>query len=224
MNGSEKNQCPSPQIGPNTDWRIVFYSVIALIAFIALTLTRSRASFLALFVMLVVYFIFAQAKRLIIPVTTVCVVALVLFPALTARIFVAPLSDPTVQLRLQSWQQAIRHFENFPVFGMGYNAYGIEQRFSGNVLSENIHSLAGADNFSLLILATVGVWGVVILLFGMSRFVAGLITGARQNKTEALSILLILVALFIHAQFIQSFTYIHLLLPVALLIGSKKGT
>ncbi|MDO8511840.1 MAG: glycosyltransferase [bacterium] len=219
--GAEQG-CSAP--GAVQRFGLMLSGLVGLIIFTALALTRSRASFLALFAMLVVYFIFTKIKRIFVPVITVLVLALLLFPALSARIFVAPLADPTVQLRLQSWQQAIWHFENFPLFGMGYNAYGVEQMASGNVMNQNIHSLAGTDNFTLLVLATVGIWGVVILLFGMSRFVAGLIAGARQNQTEALSVLLVLIALFAHAQFIQSFTYIHLLLPVALLIGTNKRT
>jgi len=138
--------------------------------------------------------------------------------------FVAPLADPTVQLRLHSWQQALQHYSNFPLFGVGYNAYGIEQLAVGNLSSPSINSLAGTDNFILLLLATTGIWGATLLLFGMSRFVGVLIKGARNNKEGSLSVLLILVALFVNAQFIQSFTYIHLLLPLVLLIGANDSS
>jgi|GEM_PF-293337 len=201
---------------------LILYWMAGLIIFIALTLTRSRASFLALLAMLVIYFLFSNVKRFFVPIITVCGLALLLSPAFTARIFVSPATDPTMQLRLQSWQQAIWHFQDYPWFGVGYNAYGVEQLATGNVTNANIHSLAGTDNFVLLFLVTTGLWGVIILSFGISRFLAWQIYFARGGSEAALSVLLLFVALFTHSLFIQSFTYIHLLLPLVLVIGTSQ--
>ena len=209
------------KIVANTKKRMSFLAVsCALIIFTALVLTQSRSSFLAFFVVCGAYFVFGKIKRFIFPLATAILAALLIFPVFAGRIFVAPLSDPTVQLRITSWLQAWEQFKKFFLFGSGYNAYGIEQLASGNVNNVGLHSLAGADNFFLLLLATMGIWGFCITAFAVTRFFGRLIVLVRARSEVGLAIFLVFVSLLVHGQFVQSVTYIHLLLPLSILIAS----
>jgi len=194
--------------------------LIAIPVYVALVLTKSRASFLSLVVVTLAFFFLAKAKRLVVPVISGIIAMLILFPAFSSRIFVVPTEDPTVALRTHALSQAVGHLQRYPVFGIGYNAYGTEQIVSGNVNDIAINSLAGTDNFLLMFLATTGVWGFVILMTVTSVLVSKLLE--RRTDEANFGALLSLVALIVHAQFIQSFTYIHLLLPLVLIMGSRQ--
>lgn len=202
--------------------KISLIILASLFIFVALLLTRSRSSFVALSIMYVFYFFLGKTKQLFVAVITLATISLLAMPSFSSRILVMPFSDPTVQLRLQSASQAIGHFMNNPWFGTGYNAYGIEQLESGNIVVANINSVAGTDNFFILLLATTGVWGAIFIVFGLLLFFIKLIRASLGGDTISLSVLLLLVSLLIHAQFVQSFTYIHLLLPLVIIIGLRR--
>lgn len=187
----------------------------------ALVLTQSRSGLVALVCSLIIYLFFGKARRLLIPLASVSVVALILFPSLFTRLLTSPSNDPTAQLRMNSVSQAIDHFENYPVWGIGYNAYGIEQTFSGNV-NQKINSKSGTDNSLALLAATLGIWGLVILSFGFSGVLGGVLKLSKLNNENALVFLLALASLLIHSQFVQSLTYIHLMIPAILLFSTIK--
>jgi len=192
----------------------------AVVIFVALVLTQSRSSFLAFFVVCGAYFVFGKTKRFVLPLATAILAALLVFPVFAGRIFVSPLNDPTVQLRLSSWLQAWEQFKKFFLFGTGYNAYGVEQLFWGNVNNVGVHSLAGTDNFFLLMLVTTGIWGFCIFALKIAHFFASMISLVRAKNEVGFAVFLATVSLLVHGQFVQSVTYIHLLLPLSLLIAS----
>jgi hypothetical protein len=193
---------------------------VAIIIFGALALTQSRSSFLAFLAVCAGYFVLGKTRRLVLPLITVILAALMIFPVFAGRIFVSPLSDPTVQLRISSWLQAWEQFKRFPLFGTGYNSYGVEQLALGNVNNVGLHSLAGTDNFFLLMLATAGIWGFCIIIFALVRFFAKLIRPIRAGNEAELAVFLVFISLLVHGQFVQSVTYIHLLVPLVVLIAS----
>lgn len=186
----------------------------------AIALTQSRATLLALVVVLLLWTLLTNVRRLLFPIVTGMALVFFLFPSLVRRLDITPWDDPTVRLRLQSLQQAVGHAERFPLFGVGYNAYGGEQVAAGALKGLNIHSRAGADNVVLTLLATTGLWGTVLVLGGILGTLRRLLTQYRRGVPGAFAALLTLFALLVHSQFLQSFTYVHLLVPVALLLGS----
>lgn len=191
---------------------------------LALVLTQSRASALAFLAALLVFGVVGRKRRLLVPAVTALAAAFLLVPALPSRIFVSPVDDPTVQLRLRSWEQAVGHLQARPAFGAGYNAYGVEQRAVGNVTDPALHSRAGVDNGILMALATTGLWGAFLLGGGVVWALRGLLRMTRDAVAGSLATLLAFVALLVHTQFLQSITYIHLLVPLALLFGSLPSS
>ncbi len=189
----------------------------------ALTLTRSRSSFVAFGALLGSMLFWKFGRRLFIPVATSVLVILVMSPRVTARLREISLADPTVQLRLASSRQSLRHIRAFPVFGAGYNAYGAEQLAAGHISSLAIHSRGATDNVVLMTLATTGLWGTALLGGGILATIRRLCERVRRGDAAALGAFLALLVLIVHSQFLQSLTYIHLLVPLALVLGSASA-
>lgn len=197
-----------------------FGCLLGIIIFLSvLVLTQSRSGLVALVCSLIVFWFMGKVRRLLIPLVSISIILLILFPSLYLRLFTSPSNDPTTQLRLNSVNQAINHFEKFPVWGLGYNAYGVEQTFSGNI-NQNINSKAGTDNSLFLLAATLGIWGMVILTFGFANILGKIVKLSVLGHENALVFLLVFTSLIVHSQFVQSLTYIHLIIPATLLFST----
>ncbi|TSC62788.1 MAG: O-antigen polymerase, partial [Parcubacteria group bacterium Gr01-1014_106] len=187
----------------------------------ALLLTQSRASLGALIAVVLVSVIFLRAWRRVFPVITGALAGLVFLPAFLTRLQSVSVVDPTVALRLHSWQQASEHVVRFPLFGVGYNAYGVEQLAVGNIGTLALHSRAGAENSFLTILATTGMWGAALVLFVITLLVWVLLRRSASRPFVSLvpAALLTIVGVSVHAQFVHSLLYVHLLLPLVLILA-----
>lgn len=186
----------------------------------ALVLTKSRTSLAALLVALLGSALIVRPWRRIVAVVSVGALGLVLVPGLGARFASLASLDPTAQLRVESWRQAAQHIANFPVFGVGYNAYAFEQLAAGNIGTLAIHSRAGADNSLLTFAATTGLWGVGMLGILIISVLWALALKVKTGLTVAAPALLALLTLLAHAQFVHSLVYVHLAVPLALLLGA----
>lgn len=190
---------------------------VALLA--ALLLTKSRSSLMALAAAAAASLIVARPWRRLVAACSLGALGLVLVPGFGARLGALSAADPTAQLRVESWRQAIEHAQTFPLFGVGYNAYAFEQLAAGNIRTVRIHSRAGADNSLLTLLATTGFWGASILGTLVAASLWTLVRRARARSALATPALLALFALLAHAQFVHSLVYVHLAVPLALLLG-----
>lgn len=186
----------------------------------ALVLTKSRTSLAALLVALVGSALIVRPWRRIVAVVSVGALGLVLVPGLGARFASLASLDPTAQLRVESWRQAVEHAQGFPLFGVGYNAYAFEQLAVGNIGTLAIHSRAGADNSLLTLAATTGLWGLGILGVLLLAALWTLALKVKTGLTVAAPALLALLTLLAHAQFVHSLVYVHLAVPLALLLGA----
>lgn len=210
--------------------RSVFFITLLIILSISIALTKSRASIVAVLGSVVVLATIMVSRykpscthaRFLVPIASIAVLGILAVPGLAERFITSPGHDPTFALRVESWMQAVGHIEQYSWFGIGYNAYGAEQIASGNVTVTGIRSVSAADNAILTFFATTGVWGVVLLC-------GGLVWGLRnllqfRNAEKAISVLLLVVAIGIHTQFMQSITYIHILVPLALVLGTVNSS
>lgn len=188
------------------------------LALAALFLTKSRTSLLALAVVALAALLLQRPWRRMVAVASAGLIGLALLPGLAARLGAISFEDPTTALRFSSWRQALEQWTNFPVFGLGYNAYGAEQLAVGNIRNPAIHSRAGADNSFLTLAATTGVWGIAFSLVAIGAAVWGLLRMGRRSLLGYPAVLA-LVGLTAHAQFVHSLTYVHLAVPLALLIA-----
>lgn len=202
-------------------------AVSGVLLLLALVLTKSRTSLVALGVLALLSVPLLRPWRRLWTLGAVGALGLILVPSFLGRLLTLSSGDPTSALRLHSWGEAVEHWERSPLFGLGYNAYGFEQLASGNIQSLALHSRSGADNSFLTFLATTGAWGVSVMLAGVLVVVVALFHRARAAPNAHLpapwlssAALLALVGLLAHAQFVHSLAYVHLLVPLALLLAA----
>lgn len=205
--------------------------VMSVLVIIALSLTQSRTSFIALagsLLLLSPLLIGAYLRRfspekivrLISIVGIAAVGILVAGLALGERTWGLFSLDATAQARLASWRQAWVLIRDHPWAGVGYNAYQFFSHQAGFGSDFTIHSRAGADNSWLMIWATTGITGLVLFIIPWLTIACQLLrrwwNEKRLGQAAALTSLL---ALFIHSQFVNSFLYGHLLITLSLIIA-----
>lgn len=201
----------------------LFLLVAGILLTVALVLTQSRTSLVALLAVLGLSFGLLRPWRRWFPLVTAAAAGLLLVPSFVARIQHLNVTDPTVALRVQSWSQALEHFSQAPLFGVGYNAYGFEQLMAGNIASLALHSRGGADNSFLTFGATTGLWGITFLLFLLNALVWVLLRKTKEQRGGVLPAMALLAfsGMVVHAQFVHSLVYIHLLVPLTLLLSGS---
>jgi len=212
---------------PNKGWRL---SGIVLII-VALVATQSRSAQVAagaaavLLSPLLLYQQLVKPSRhhlvtisavLGLAITITAVIVFILGPRLSGLLTI----DPTVELRLASLISGWQIVQDHPFTGVGYNAYQFASGEASATTNYSIHSRAGADNSLLTIWATTGLLGVAIFLLPWTYLLRCFITRSLLcHDPRALAGLYILIALFIHSQFINSWLYSHLLITVAIIIS-----
>lgn len=200
----------------------------------ALLLTSSRSSFvaLALAVLCLSPFLLLgllkQAKHAAFIITSsiagLSLIALVIaILLLGSRAQSLLKEDPTVNLRLDSLHTAWNVIENHPWVGVGYNAYQFAGMHSTQQVDFSIHSRAGADNSYLTLWATTGLIGLFLFLAPVAAMAIFLLKQwLIQSDFIAFSIAVSLLTLLIHANFINSLLYTHLLIALFLLLSRVK--
>lgn len=87
--------------------------------------------------------------------------------------------DPTAKLRVDSWQEGLRLWGEYPTLGVGYGAYGSYQTF----VPRASHAASGADSSLLTVAATTGTVGLLVYLALLSNF----FWSAWQRRHDALA-------------------------------------
>lgn len=197
---------------------------ILLITLISIVLTFSRSSYLALAIVTTLILLVKSPRAMVL----VIVAALIVggsIPRARERVVGALNIDATARLRIETWSDTLQIIEDYPLFGVGYNAFGPAQVRAG--IREDLSSLAaqGSDSSLLFALATTGVTGTIFyLLFYLALFVE-MLTVWRRSATSwkfrgiALAMLGIIPAYLVHSQFVNGLFYPHLFVPFALLAG-----
>lgn len=196
------------------------------IILIALFLTYSRSSYLALATTIGVFGLIRSRKLVI----GLCIVVLV-FTAVSQRaqeriggIFQSvrsltqeqsgELPDATARLRIASWENTIEIFKEHPLLGVGFNAFKFAQIEKGFLQDENNHAGSGSDASLLTILVTTGV-------IGFSVFLWLLFTILKETlRTKNYGLFAALCGLLVHSLFVNSmllpFVMIYLWISVGL--------
>ncbi len=207
--------------------------ILLVLTSIALVLTQSRSSFLAagsllmFSPLLILHGIAATSQKHIRAIRVAMAITLLLAVTTIAAINLGPrftrvfASDPTVELRVTSLQaiwQALAQ-KTF-LIGEGYNAYQFAAAREGLITSFTTHSRAGSDMSLLTLWVTTGMLGVVLFLV---PWVYGIILSwhrawQRHDSTQFIPIIAFL-ALFVHALFVNSLLYGHILITLCLLFA-----
>jgi len=205
---------------------LVLVLVLSILAFM---LTESRSSFVAigvtvLFLSLFLFFPSQKySKHVFISRAAVSVSVLVIgalsFVALGDRAVGLITVDPTVQLRAESLQAVWPLAAEHAVFGVGYNGYQFSALEAGLIGNYSIHSRAGADNSILTLWVTTGILGVLLFVVPwMVLFSAAIRRWLLKQDVFSIAAAASIVAWFIHAQFVNSLLYSHIIIVMALIV------
>lgn len=210
--------------------KLTLFSLVIFVL-LALALTQSRSSLIALVVTLVLFsrlIILRPSSRLtthriiqIVSLLSLAIIGLIIAATLLGpRLTGLVTHDPTVTLRATSlkviWNLATQH----PIVGIGYNTYQFTAHQAGLINDFSIHSRAGADNSFLTLLVTTGLIGLTLFILPWLLSLVGLLRRwlIAQNP-YSLAAAASFVALLIHSQFVNSFLYAHLLVTLSIIIA-----
>ncbi len=205
-------------------------SIIAAVLLVALLATLSRSGLLALAVAGLVLGLI-RSRILLISLIVVALIGVGVSDRLQSRLDELMVSatslvsgtsqtvlDPTAQLRVDSWREALRIWGKNPIFGTGYGTYAAYQTFS----DEESHAATGSDSSLLNIGATTGVVGLGVFLL----FLINLAHVAWSTRRDIVSLGLLTggSGFLIHAVFVNSLFFPPLLLYLMIVSGLVKNT
>lgn len=186
-------------------------TTLAVTLFVAIILTFSRSSYLALAGVILVIGIFRSRWLLILGVIAFAS-ALVLVPRIQERLTEGIDPGESASFRLTSWGNALSVWETSPVIGVGYNTYRYAQDRLGLVpLEQSGNAGAGSDSSALFILATTGVVGVAAWSYLILAMIRLSWRNMRRGGQFGLAILAGGAALALHSQFVNSFFFIWIM-------------
>ncbi|MDP3997223.1 MAG: O-antigen ligase family protein [bacterium] len=205
--------------------------LMAALLFVAMILTKSRSSFLALLLTVLVLLPFMLLNNLKRPsarqtIILAATVGLLITGAILAAIILGDRAiglisfDDTVSLRQNALTSAWGLAASHPIVGVGYNAYQFAAQKAGLISDYSVHSRAGTDNSLLTLWITTGLPGVALFFAPwLFLFNKSLLYWWRDNQPVFLATAASILLLFIHSQFINSFLYSHLLIFLIMIIA-----
>ena len=219
-----------PQLNNGIRRQVIFVLVAS--AILGVVLTQSRSALLALLMVgsagmaLVLPYVGARLnKNLIRQISIISFSALLVVIILVVLIFGGRFYglvnwDPTIEVRLAAWPLVWQMMTDNAWIGVGYNAYQYEALEVGLIGGFDIHSRAGADNSWATLWITTGLIGMALFLLPWLVLAQRMLERWVADKSSlALGALLAGLILFIHAQFVNSFLYSHLLVMLVLIVA-----
>lgn len=186
----------------------LIYLGLSLLSIIAVLLTYSRSSYLALLVAGLIIGTFKSVKILI-AVSIFLLVSFIVLPPVKSRIIGAFSLDKTSQARIESWNNAIEIFKHQPIFGVGFNNYRYAQakyRLFAYPEQIELHSASGVDSSLLLVAATTGIIGLLLFLALIAVVISSAISNIYLQPASLIS-LTVFLSLLVHSQFVNSFFF-----------------
>lgn len=177
---------------------IKFYAFIFMV-YAVLALTFSRSSYLAYLTGMGLIALVKKAPQFFITVVLVGILTFLVLPRQSGGEGVNLQRQSTINARLANWRQSIEVVVASPLTGVGFNAYRYVQRDYGFLGADwrTTHAGTGADASLLFVWATTGILGLLAYL--------GL--WVKAASTKSLILISSIMALFVHAFFLNSFFY-----------------
>ncbi len=197
-----------------------FYLVSLAIFTVALILTFSRSSYLAIATVMATIGII-KAPRVLVASIVVFLISFALVPQVRSRIIGALTIDETAQARLESWQNALKVFKNNPLVGVGFNTYRYTQAEYGFFSFDNPeggHSGSGSDSSILLVAATSGAIGLFLYLYFLLDIFKILKDKVTKNPLH-LGALAAFLGLLVDSQFVNSLFFPQVMLVFYFTLG-----
>lgn len=202
-------KCADTSSGHWSNRRWLFFG--GLIAYIALALTYSRASYLAYLTGMGIIAWMKKAPKFFL--------TIFLVGALTLLILPRPAGEGgklgrrySIEARIRNWQNSLVIIRDNPIIGVGFNTYRYAQRDYGFLEEdkwEMTHAGAGADSSLLFVFATTGILGLIAYLWLWWKII----------QTKNLIILASAAALLAHSFFLDSLFYSWIMAWMWILLG-----
>ena len=191
---------------------------------VALPLTYSRASYLALFAAGLVYLLAKKKAKIALGAGAIFLLALLLLPrpggegVNLTRLY-------SITSRLESWRNALVIASDHPIFGVGFNLLRYAQRDYGWLDEDwqTSHGGAGIENSYLFVLATTGIVGLAVYLNLLVRM---FMLGKRalgRGKIPRPAILASLTAVSVSALFNNTWFYPWIMAWIWLLLADEEA-
>jgi len=197
-----------------------FYLVCLTIFVLAIVLTFSRSSYLAIAAVVTAIGLI-KAPRVLLASALVFIISFSLISQVRNRIIGALTIDETAEARLKSWQNALTVFWDNPLVGVGFNTYRYTQASYGFFSFDNPlggHSGGGSDSSILLVAATTGLIGVSIYAYFLGDIFKSLKVQATKSPLH-LGTLAAFLGLLVDSQFINSLFFPQVMLVFFFLLG-----
>jgi O-antigen ligase len=189
---------------------------LMIIVYIVLALTYSRASWLAFFVGMTVIAFYKKSWKLFLFIAGILALTWFLIPQPTGE--GGKLTRTyTIQSRFENYQQAVKIFKEKPILGVGFNTLRYYQKKQGFLIEENWQTSqagAGLDNSWLFVLSTSGILGFLGYLW---------ICFKALGKFKKPLIVASLLALFVHAFFLNSLFYPWVMAWIWILLAMESN-
>ncbi|HPJ17070.1 MAG TPA: O-antigen ligase family protein [Candidatus Woesebacteria bacterium] len=176
-----------------------FWQILIGISYLAMSLTYSRSTYLALLIVTLFLEIFYHYRYLFIKTLLILSLTILLLPKVPGESTNLKRTS-SIFAKIENYQQAFKLSQKSPFFGLGYNNL---KHFHSNPES---HASSGFDNSLLTLLITNGILGIIPLLIG-------LFVWFKSSSTYLKSIL---IALLIHSSFANSGLYLWVLVYLVL--------
>lgn len=201
--------------------------LLALVTLVSIVLTFSRSAYLALAIATTIILFLRSPRAVILMLMTALLIGSQI-PRAQERIVSALTIDETARLRIEAWSETLQIIREYPILGVGYNAFGPAQ--VRNRVRDDLSGLAaqGTDSSLLFAMATTGSVGVgLYLLFYLALFWESITiwqqTKSWKIKTVSLAMIGIIPAYLVDSQFVNGLFYPYLFVPFALLGGILLG-
>jgi hypothetical protein len=168
---------------------------------ISLAFTYSRASYLALFAVVVSIGLSQKKFRKYLYVIFAFLILVFILPTSGNHVLSFTRTFSAIA-RVENYQSTLKIFSKFPVFGVGYDNLCLSKSEQAGYIDFQSHSCSGSDSSILFILATTGVTGLMIFVFSVWKVIRSL----PKNK-NFLILISSFLALFVHSLFSNSMFY-----------------
>ena len=186
------------------------YFLIGLLDLIAILLTYSRSTYVAL-IAAFIYLLILTGKKVVLVFPILLIAAIPLLPRPSSEGVKLERTFSIFQ-KFENYGKGIEISKKSPVFGIGFNNICREKEVSFNESSYLSHSCSGLDSSVLLILSTTGVVGLIFFLHVLS-----------QVKRKSL-FAVCLVAVLVHSMFTNTLFYPFVmgLMAIVLAISDER--
>lgn len=190
--------------------------------FLGIFLTYSRTALVALTISVITFLILSKKKKLFVGFIFLVILCITLIP----KSFMSEGTDlfrtTSINERITSMNRGLTIFIDYPLLGVGFNAYRYAQGKYGFIDSQSKVPLldragAGVENSFIFVLATTGIIGFIAYIFLLINFIKLFL----QKKSDQYSLIMfsVFIGLIASSLFINSLFYTFIMFWMWMTIG-----